>query len=290
MERAVDPEHPARRGSSASIRSSGSRWWSRWRTASASAWTRVTRRPSRRQATCSTPSGGSVERPAPTLVDCLLRAADAAGEGLRFLDRRGAETWLPWSDVLARALGVAGGLRALGVGPGERVALVFPTSAEFFDAFFGVCSPARSRFPSIRRCASVGWTSTTPGPRACSSSPGRGSCSPTGASRCSRRRRRAARPALGCRRLADLERMDVDPCAVDRNDLALVQFSSGTTRRAEARRAHSPGTRRAERGHHLVPPTARRHPAVRRHLAAALPRHGSDRMRLTALAPAGTLS
>ena len=36
-----------------------------------------------------------------------------------------------------RALAVCGGLRSLGIRPGDRVALVFPTGIEFFDAFFG---------------------------------------------------------------------------------------------------------------------------------------------------------
>ena len=74
---------------------------------------------------------------AASLQELLLRAVDFPGTGLRLLDRAEKATFLSWSGVAERAATVAGGLAALGVAPGERVALVYPTGAEFFDAFFG---------------------------------------------------------------------------------------------------------------------------------------------------------
>lgn len=74
-----------------------------------------------------------------TLGGYLLRAAELARPhaGVRLLDRRERETWLPWEDLVERAQRAAGRLRAAGVRPGERVAIVLPTGAGFLDAFFG---------------------------------------------------------------------------------------------------------------------------------------------------------
>jgi acyl-CoA synthetase (AMP-forming)/AMP-acid ligase II len=71
-----------------------------------------------------------------TLLSCLERAA-ASGEGVRFLDRSEERTVL-YRDVLERARTVAGGLAAMGIEPGSRVAVAVPTGPEFYDAFFGV--------------------------------------------------------------------------------------------------------------------------------------------------------
>ncbi len=73
----------------------------------------------------------------PTLIDLLRRAAQVTDVGLRLIDRAEIETWFPWADVYRRAEETSGGLQRLGIGPGDRVALIFPTSIEFFDAFFG---------------------------------------------------------------------------------------------------------------------------------------------------------
>ena len=43
-----------------------------------------------------------------------------------------------YAELLARASSVATGLTIRGLGPGETVALMLPTSADFFSAFFGV--------------------------------------------------------------------------------------------------------------------------------------------------------
>lgn len=68
-----------------------------------------------------------------------LRAAAAAdnGRGLRFSDRHERETRVDWGEVYARARRTAGALVARGVRPGDTVAIVLPTGPQFFDAFFG---------------------------------------------------------------------------------------------------------------------------------------------------------
>jgi acyl-CoA synthetase (AMP-forming)/AMP-acid ligase II len=172
-----------------------------------------------------------VETKARTLVDSLVRAATAEGEGLRILDRRGTETWLAWSDVYARARGVAGGLRALSVRRGERVALVYPSTAEFFDTFFGVLLAGAvpvPLYPPVRLGRLDEYLARTAG-----------MIEAAGARLVLADRRVAlllgdavdrARPALGCRTLDEIERRDeCDPREVAANDLGLVQFSSGTT-------------------------------------------------------------
>jgi len=73
-----------------------------------------------------------------TLNQLLRRAAGFPETGLRFLDRREDATWTSWPEVHAAAAATAGGLRALGLERGERVALVYATGPEFFHAFFGV--------------------------------------------------------------------------------------------------------------------------------------------------------
>ena len=78
------------------------------------------------------------DRELDTLQGLLQRASDFPRAGLRLVDRAERETFLPWATIAERSAYVAGGLAELGVRPGERVALVYPTSAEFFHAFFGV--------------------------------------------------------------------------------------------------------------------------------------------------------
>ncbi len=75
--------------------------------------------------------------PAETLGALLEEAAASPEAGLRFVARDESARWLPWSTVRERAVRVAAGLAEIGVRPGERAALVYPTSPEFFDAFFG---------------------------------------------------------------------------------------------------------------------------------------------------------
>lgn len=75
----------------------------------------------------------------PTTLGAALRraASEGAGQGLRFVDKREVETPLGWGDIYLRAQQLAGGLRDRGVAPGDRVAIILPTCPAFFDAFFG---------------------------------------------------------------------------------------------------------------------------------------------------------
>ncbi|MEM7481126.1 MAG: fatty acyl-AMP ligase [Acidobacteriota bacterium] len=167
---------------------------------------------------------------AETLNDFLARAADFPAAGLRFVDRREAETFAAWSELLDRALIVAGGLRAAGVRRGERVALVFPTQPAFFAAFFGVLAcgavpvplypPVRlgrlaeyhRRTAAMIRAANARMVLAAPRVR-----------------RILGETIEQAQPPLGCHLLSDLPAEPMELLPVEPDDLALVQFSSGTT-------------------------------------------------------------
>ena len=175
-----------------------------------------------------------------TLLSCLERAA-VSGEGVRFLDRS-EECIVLYRDILERARTVAGGLAAMGVEPGSRVAVAAPTGPSFYDAFFGVLAagaaplslPLPPRFgfsPRLRRGASRFRESR-------GSSPGsdrrRRPRSPPGSHR--RRSRRAPRSASPVRRWR---------ARLSRTGTALV----GNHRVAQADSPHSPSTPR-ERARH----------------------------------------
>ena len=87
------------------------------------------------------------------VAQMLLHTARTSERGLVFVDAAERETRLPFAELPARAARVAEGLRALGAAPGERVALLFPTSPGFMDAFFGAlwagCVPV-PLYPPVR--------------------------------------------------------------------------------------------------------------------------------------------
>ena len=69
-----------------------------------------------------------------TLIDLVARRAAAEPDGVYFTL---FGTPLTAARLLATSLRYAGALRARGVGPGDKVAIVLPTCEEFFFAFFG---------------------------------------------------------------------------------------------------------------------------------------------------------
>ncbi len=168
--------------------------------------------------------------PPETLNDLLRRAAGFPDAGLRLLDRRERPRWAGWRSIRDAARAVSGSLQALGVEPGDRVAVVYPTGLDFFHAFFGVLlaaavpvplyPPARlgRRDEYLRRTAAM--------------------LRAAGARLVLTERRlqgQLQRPVedgggdLGCRTLEELPAAGVTEVAVAPSALGLVQFSSGTT-------------------------------------------------------------
>ena len=168
--------------------------------------------------------------PEPATLLTLLESAASADVHLSVLDRGERATRLTWTELLERALTVAGGLQAAGIEPGQIVALVFPTGFDFLAAFFGTLlagavpaplyPPARlgrldeyhARTAAMLRAARArivlvdGRVKRVIGPSIL-----------------------AGRPPLGCRELGDLPAGAFTPVAVAPERLGLVQFSSGTT-------------------------------------------------------------
>jgi fatty-acyl-CoA synthase len=179
---------------------------------------------------------------AETVNDYLLRAGRLPDGGLRFVDRAEQATWVGWSEVRERALAAAGGLLALGVGRGDRVALVFPTGVEFFAAFFGALLAGAvpvPLYPPVRLGRLQEYVSRTT--RMLAACGARVVLADARVKRFLGEAVAAARPTLGCKALADLPGVAaaatagattaaVAAVSAPRpDDLALIQFSSGTT-------------------------------------------------------------
>ncbi|MCB9797597.1 MAG: fatty acyl-AMP ligase [Alphaproteobacteria bacterium] len=166
-----------------------------------------------------------------TLGEALVDAAARRPErGLRFLDRRERVSFLRWDELLERARATAGRLAALGVRPGERVALIYPTSPEFFDAFFGVtlagAVPA-PLYPPVRLGRMEEYHARTA--RMVQVSGARLVLTDSRVRRVLGQTMALAQPPLGCLTLDALPAGAPLTWANAPEELALVQFSSGTT-------------------------------------------------------------
>ncbi|HEV8629377.1 MAG TPA: AMP-binding protein [Thermoanaerobaculia bacterium] len=165
-----------------------------------------------------------------TLGAWLARAATRSDRGVRLLDRREQDRLVPWPELVGRAAEVAGGLQALGVRPGDRVALAFPTGEGFLAAFLGAlrAGAVPAPLPPPSRLGQLGEQQRrlramldAAAPRLVLAEP---ALLPL-----LRDPVAASAPALGCHPLAALPRAAA--VAADVADVApgLVQFSSGTT-------------------------------------------------------------
>jgi len=165
-----------------------------------------------------------------TLVTRLERAAALGpAKGFVFVDRQERETPVLWPEVYARAAAVAGGLRARCVRPGDTVAIVLPTGPAFIDAFFGaalagavpvpLCPPLwLGRLDEYHSRTAAMLTAT----RARLVLAGAGALRILGGAVA------RARPELGCVDVGDVTGPPFVHAARP-GDLAMVQFSSGTT-------------------------------------------------------------
>jgi acyl-CoA synthetase (AMP-forming)/AMP-acid ligase II len=161
-----------------------------------------------------------------TLQSALEQAARSRW-GLCFLDAQERETELSFTALYERAQRAAGALRDLGVGPGDRVAIVLPTGADFMDAFFGAVLAGAvpvPLYPPVRLGRMEEFHRRTARMlRAC------GARLVLSDGRISRLLRVAiadARPALG---LHPVRQGRPFAAAARPEDVLLIQFSSGTT-------------------------------------------------------------
>jgi fatty-acyl-CoA synthase len=165
-----------------------------------------------------------------TINDWLAAAGRIPEGGLRFIDRAEKASWFGWGEVRERALAVCGGLRALRIQPGDRVALIFPTGIEFFEGFFGALLAGAvpvPLYPPVRLGRMGEYLHRTA--RMIERSGARLVLADSRVRRILGEAIAEARPALGCRTVGDLPGAALEPVEVDPADLGLVQFSSGTT-------------------------------------------------------------
>ncbi|MGZ6099384.1 MAG: fatty acyl-AMP ligase, partial [Myxococcaceae bacterium] len=142
------------------------------------------------------------------------------------------ETTLGWDAIRARASLVAGALAALGVRPGERVAMVLPTGPEFMDAFFGTLLAGAvpvPLYPPVRLGRLPEYHAATARMLQLS-----GAVALLSDGRVGRLLGEAVRrgaPRLGLRNVTALRDSGAPPVtrSADPGTLALVQFSSGST-------------------------------------------------------------
>src|SRR5687768_17607238 len=82
--------------------------------------------------------------------DFLRRGALVYGDRIALVDepdRPGSWGAITYRELAQRARAVGAGLDALGVGVGERVAIVSPNAARFVAALSGVCDAGRILVP-----------------------------------------------------------------------------------------------------------------------------------------------
>jgi acyl-CoA synthetase (AMP-forming)/AMP-acid ligase II len=166
----------------------------------------------------------------PTLAHAL-RAAVGHPSGVTFVDLSEREAFLSWGEVLSRAERAAAALAALGIRRGDRVAIVLRTEPAFLDAFLGSWLAGAvpvPLYPPVRLGRMDEYVRSTS--RMLQVSGARLVVSRGAVKRLLGRAVELAGPELGCR---DAEELLQGPARLEGevlpDDLALVQFSSGST-------------------------------------------------------------
>jgi fatty-acyl-CoA synthase len=176
-------------------------------------------------------TGPALAAPPFATMNAALAHAAQTSTGIVLVDVREQEVRLPWSEIRSRALRMAGALAARGIEPGDRVAIVLPTGADFLDAFFGtqlLGAVPVPLYPPVRLGKLEDYARTTARMLEVS-----------GAKIVLSDRRvrlllgpalERARPAFGCPTVAELmEGKDEAQVEVPSSALGLIQFSSGST-------------------------------------------------------------
>ncbi len=170
-------------------------------------------------------SSGPPPEPRHATIPRALAAAAQGGSGLTFVDAQERGRALPFSELLVRARRAAGALRARGVRRGDRVAIVLPTCPEFMDAFFGAIFAGAvpvPLYPPVRLARLDEFHERTA--RMLELTGARIVLSDSRISRLLGVSVARARPELGLHPPELGDELEDEPA-----DLALIQFSSGTT-------------------------------------------------------------
>jgi fatty-acyl-CoA synthase len=176
--------------------------------------------------------GPTQPRPRHASIPEALRHAAEHPSGLTFVDASESEETLLWAEVRSRAQATAGALRRLGVHPGDRVAIVLPTSPDFMDAFFGTLLAGAvpvPLYPPVRLGRLEEYHRSTA--RMVQLSGAVVVLTDGLVGRLLGEAVAASRPRLGCHRVSTLREAGEAPLEhpVAPDALAAVQFSSGST-------------------------------------------------------------
>ena len=177
-------------------------------------------------------SGPPAPPPRHATVSDMLSAAAGHPSGVTFVGLREEEVRLTWAEVDGRARRAAGALVARGVQPGDRVAIVLRTEPAFLDTFFGALHAGAvpvPLYPPVRLGRMDEYVAATA--RMLRVSGARGVVTSRTVARILGRAVEGAGSGLDLGVL-DAAKLESGPEAVvarGLSDLALVQFSSGST-------------------------------------------------------------
>ncbi|HET6759135.1 MAG TPA: AMP-binding protein, partial [Propionibacteriaceae bacterium] len=174
--------------------------------------------------------GAPAVRPRYDTLNEMLAAAAQSGVDLTFVDRKEQDHAVPMARIREHALSIAADLVGRGVRKGDRVAIVLPTCPEFVECLFGVlCAGAIPvpLYPPMRLGRLDEYHQRTAAMLQ--------AVNATLVVTDERIRRflgvavQICAPPLGCATASSLgSKMSIEiPAAAD--DVALIQFSSGTT-------------------------------------------------------------
>jgi acyl-CoA synthetase (AMP-forming)/AMP-acid ligase II len=175
--------------------------------------------------------GPPAPEPRHASASAALEAAASHPSGVTFVDLREREVRIPWGEVASRARRAAAALVGAGIQPGDRVAVVLRTEPLFLDAFFGAMAAGAvpvPLYPPVRLGRLAEWIAATA--RMIEASGARLLVSGGASRRLLGEVAARARPELGWLAAEDLSRGPEGPVQERApDDLALVQFSSGST-------------------------------------------------------------
>jgi len=176
--------------------------------------------------------GSPAPAPRHATMAAMLSAAARHPSGVTFVGLREEEVRLSWAEVESRARRAAGMLVALGIRPGDRVAIVLRTEPAFLDAFFGALHAGAvpvPLYPPVRLGRMDEYVEATG--RMLRVSGARALVASSGVARVIGRAVAAAGPDLdlGVVDAATLGKGRETSVLREGADLALVQFSSGST-------------------------------------------------------------
>ncbi len=176
--------------------------------------------------------GPALAPPRHATICAALDEAARGSLGLTFIDGREDELSLPYAALARRARAAAWALADKGVLPGDRVAIILPTGVGFMDAFFGALYAGAvpvPLYPPVRLGRLDEYHARTASLlRACGA---KLLLTDSRVGRLLGRTVEMARPALGALQINALVEKARGELALPAlgSDLALIQFSSGTT-------------------------------------------------------------